>query len=538
MELPSMKYADKLTKEKQIRFRGLNHNIGARDGEIWDMMNMTGDHSPVLATRQKRRLYRKLDNPGGLTAWDGLAWVDGTGFYYGGEMKGQVSEGKKTFGGMGSRIVILPDKCYYDVNTDTFGNMESRWEGDALTFGNGMLYGVAADANMIRHEGTEWMEYFREGDAVTISGCAIHPENNQTAIIREIDGDKLYFYENVFAIGEEEYSEEGALAIARTVPDLLSVCENENRLWGRTKDTVYSSALGDIFNWNLYDGIDSDAYAVTPGSPGKLTGCASYRGYPIFLKEEQIYKVYGSVPSDFQLMGSASLGLAEGSEESIAVAGETMYYLGRNGIMAYSGGIPQSVGDAFGVGRFRNAVGGSDGLKYYVSMEDENGEAWLYVYDTQRRTWHKEDQTRVTHFAMWKGNLYYLNDKGEIWITGTIQDPPQDSQEEIAFDFMVEFTDFTDDDPNKKGVEKLQLRVELDPGACMIVMIQFDSDGCWRRVKELMGHDPKRSFLLPIVPRRCDHYRIRLEGTGGCRIYSLAREYYSGSELKSKQGRN
>lgn len=538
MELASMKYADKLTKGKQIKFRGLNHTIGARDGEIWDMKNMTGDHSPVLATRAKRMLYKTLEKPGGLYSWEGLAWVDGTGFYYKGELKGQVSEGLKSFGSLGSKIVILPDKCYYDVSSDTFGSMEAKWEGGSLTFGNGMLYGVAADANMIQAEGVSWADYFREGDAVTISGCTTHPENNMTAIIRELDGDKLYFYENIFTIGEGGYTEAGTQSIARTVPDLISVCENENRLWGRTKDTVYSSALGDIFNWNLYDGIDSDAYAVTPGSAGSLTGCAAYRGYPIFLKEENIYKVYGSIPSDFQLMGSASLGLAEGSGNSLAVAGEVLYYLGRNGIMAYAGGIPQSVADAFGTDRFRNAVGGSDGLKYYVSMEGEDELAWLYVYDTQKRMWHKEDQTRVTHFANWNGNLYFLNDKGEIWITGNIQDPPEEAAEEDEIPFMVEFSDFTEDDPNKKGVGKLQLRIELEYGAEVSVMVQFDSDGTWRKIKSLVGTDPKRSYYLPIVPRRCDHYRVRLEGTGECRIYSLTREYYSGSELKSRTGRN
>lgn len=537
MELPSMKYADKLTKGKQIRFRGLNHTIGARDGEIWDMQNMTGDHNPVLATRAKRMLYKKLTKPGGLYSWEGLAWVDGTGFYYKGELKGQVSEGLKNFGSLGSRIVILPDKCYYDVATDTFGSMESRWEGNHVTFSNGKLYGVDADANTISCENVSWNTYFREGDAVTISGCRIHPENNQTAIIREIDGDKLYFYENIFTIGEEGYTEEN-VSIARTVPDLISVCENENRLWGRTRDTVYSSALGDIFNWNLYDGIDSDAYAVTPGSAGSLTGCVSYRGYPIFMKDEHIYKVYGSVPSDFQLMGSASLGLAEGSGNSLAVAGEMLYYLGRNGIMAYSGGIPQSVGDAFGTDRFRNAVGGSDGLKYYVSMEGEDGTAWLYVFDTQRRTWHKEDKNRVTHFASWNGNLYFLNDKGEIWITGNVQDPPAEATDEKDFPFMTEFTDFTENEPDKKGVGKLQLRIELDDGASLNVMIQFDSDGEWRKIRTLTGSEGKRSHVLPIVPRRCDHYRVKLEGTGGCRIYTMTREFYSGSELKSKSGRN
>ena len=232
------------------------------------------------------------------------------------------------------------------------------------------------------------------------------------------------------------------------------------------------------------------------------------------------------------------MGIPPGSGDSVAIAGETLFYLSSNGIMAYTGGIPQSVGACFGTERFRDAVAGSDGLKYYVSMQGEDGNWWLYVYDTQKRMWHKEDQTRVTHFARSGGDLYYLNDKGEIWIAGNPQTPPEDCEAEEDLPFMVEFTDFTEEDPNKKGVGKLQIRIELEEDASAQCWIQFDSSGEWKSVGEEMLGNVKRSYVLPIIPTRCDHYRIRITGTGGCQIYSLSRESYSGSELKSRKGRN
>ena len=539
MQLPSMKYADRFSKSSQVKFRGLNHILGARDGDLWDMLNMTSDHYPVLSTRSRRMKYRTLTEPGGLFALQGLCWVDGTGFYYKAEKKGNVSSGQKHFAAMGDNVLIFPDKCYYNIATDVFGSLESRWVGEKLTFGNGSLYGADAEANMIFCEGVNWTNWFREGDAVTISGCTVHPENNMTEIIRGIDGDKLHFYENIFALGDSgEYTESGALRIERTVPDLEQVCENEGRLWGRAGNTIYASKPRDIFNWNVYDGLESDSWAVDCGSAGVLTGCMSFRGFSTMFKEDQIYKVYGSVPSEFQIMGSASIGIPAGSGSSLAIAGETLFYLSRNGIMAYTGGIPQHVSACFGTDRFRNGIAGSDGLKYYISMQDENGEWWLYVYDTQKGMWHKEDKTHVTHFARCEGNLYYLNDLGEIWITGNIQDPPEGCETEEELPFMVEFTDFTDEDPNKKGVARLQLRIELEEDATAQCWIQFDSSGTWQAVGEHMRGDVKRSYVLPIVTTRCDHYRIKITGEGGCRVYSLARESYSGSELKSRKGRN
>lgn len=539
MRLQDMKYGDGITKTTQVRFAGLNHSIGARDGEIWDMENMTGDLWPLLAVRKPRLLYRKLEQPGGIYCWNRLCWVDGDGFYYDGALKGQVKTGQKRFAAMGPYVIIMPDKCYYNVETDTFGNLESQWSGESLTFCNGTLFGEAAEANTIRCEGVDWAAWFRDGDAVTISGCTTHPENNKTPIIREIHGDTLTFYENVFTLENgEEYAETGALHIARTVPDLQFMCENENRLWGCDGSTIYASMWGDPFNWNVFDGLESDAFSVKPTARGNFSGGISYKGFAIFSKEERIYKVYGSVPSSFKAVDSASIGVAEGSGDSMAIAGEMLFYLSRNGVMAYSGGIPQNVSQAFGMEHFRNAVGGSDGMKYYVSMQGEDDVWRLYVYDTQTGLWHKEDRLQVTHFARCGGNLYMLSSNGEIWIEGNAQNAPAEATEEGAVPWMVEFADFTEEDPNKKNVRRVQLRIELEEASSATVLIQFDSDGIWHEMSKLSCDGPKRSFILPIIPRRCDHYRLKIEGTGGGQIHSLSRVYSVGSELKSRSGRN
>lgn len=546
MKLPVVVYSDGIVKGTQTRFGGLCHTPGAGDGELWDMENLTGDGFPLLASRRPRRLLRTLAAPGGLFHWEGLCWVDGTGFFYQGERRGTVTAGQKTFAALGAYIVIFPDKAFYNTADGTFGRLEAEWTGSSLTFTNGKLYGEAAEANAIQAAGANWAERFRVGDAVTISGCTAHPENNKTPIVREIDGDRLYFYEHVFTLegsgGTNPYTERGSLCVKRTVPDLEYLCENENRLWGCLGNTIYASKLGDIFNWNVYDGVSTDSYSVDTGSAGRFTGCISFLGYPVFFKEDHIYKVYGSIPSNFEVMGSATLGVAAGSAGSLAIAGETLFYLSPAGMMAYSGGIPQPIGGAFGPERHRDAAAGSDGLKYYVSMAGESGEHRLHVYDTRQGLWHTEDRTRATHFVRRGGDLCFLNDRGEIWW----ENPPlsRESGEDGAYGtcedeiaWWAEFGDFVENSPNKKGVSKIQIRLELEEGAEVQVLIQFDSDGEWRKVSGAIGEGGKRSYYLPIIPRRGDHFRLRLEGTGGCRVYSLTREYYTGSELKSKQGR-
>ena len=524
--LPKMRNEDSIRKNQLTTFGGYNHTLGAGDGEIWDMTNMTSDFHPLLASRTPRYQVASLKNPNGFYAHDGLFWVDGTGFYADGKKVGEVSNSEKHITSLGIYIIILPDKLVYNRKTGEFKGMEASWTGP-VKIQDGTYAGETAKANTIYAQGANWSNLFSVGDAVTIEGCTKHEANNFTPIIREIDGDYLRFYENTFVI-DEGGDQESSVTIKRTVPDMDFLIENENRLWGCKDDTIYASKLGDPFNWNVFDGLATDSFAVGVGSPGDFTAAFSYLGYPCFFKEEYIYKVYGSKPSNFQVMSSASLGVEKGSHKSLAVAGEILFYQSRVGIAAYSGGIPQSISQELGSGRFKNAVAGSNGVKYFVSMEDGSGQWNLFVYDTRHKLWHREDDTQAVAWG-WNQELYYMDKDGYIWVTGNVRDVPDGATQESNIQSVAEFGDFVEASPNKKGTSKIQLRMELDEGASVTVHIQFDSDGEWHQVDTLTA-TKKRSFQIPILPRRSDHFRLRFTGVGQWRLYSLARESYVGSE--------
>ena len=102
---------------------------------------------------------------------------------------------------------------------------------------------------------------------------------------------------------------------------------------------------------------------------------------------------------------------------------------------------------------------------------------------------------------------------------------------------MVEFGEFVEADPNKKGVTKLQVRMSVDAGATVSFYIQYDSTGEWEQVAEPFTANVLRSYYIPLIPTRADHFKLRINATGGWRLYSLVIESYSGSELKSQPGR-
>ena len=370
--LPVLPNTDGLRKQMQVEFGGYDHNLGADEGSIWDMENLCGDLSPMLTPRPQRTKIRTLSTPNGIAAKDGLFWVDGANFYFNNTKKGTVTNSKKTFCALGAYLVIFPDKAYYNTVTDKFGSLEATWSGTA-SFQDGTYAGESAAGNSIVTNGSPFP--FEVNEAIVISGST-QSSNNKTAIIREISDDKktLRFYENSFTNASGQ-----RLTLKREVPDLDFICENENRLWGCKGDTIRCSYLGNPFIWDNYDTVSTACFAVDVGSAGDFTACTSYLGYPIFFKEEHIYKVYGDKPSNFQVMGSASLGVEAGSGASLAVAGERLMYLSRAGIVVYAGGIPQSAYRPFGTEDYHNAVAGSDGRRYFVSMQDGDGEYSLFV---------------------------------------------------------------------------------------------------------------------------------------------------------------
>ena len=100
MSLPEMLYGSGLGK---TAFGGYNHNLAAIDGQIWDMRNMTSNYAPLLSPRPPRYITCTLTKPNGLYANDGLYWVDGTGFYADGTLRGTVTDSRKQFAAIGGK---------------------------------------------------------------------------------------------------------------------------------------------------------------------------------------------------------------------------------------------------------------------------------------------------------------------------------------------------------------------------------------------------------------------------------------------------
>ena len=301
-----------------------------------------------------------------------------------------------------------------------YSETQAMWQQIATTYVKISAPNIAAKFNLY--------------DAVTISGIPEHITqlkdiNGQVcplwAVYRD-PGDTSEenpraegFYDYVVIVGilDEAVTANSNLRLERKMPNMDFVIESENRLWGcmygvaangQVVNEIYASKLGDFKNWNCFMGLSTDSYAASCGTDGQFTGAITHLGYPLFFKENYVHKVYGNYPANFQIQTTACRGVQKGCERSLAIVNETLYYKARSGVCAYDGSLPVEMSAALGDKTYSDAVGGSNGNKYYISMKDAEGDSHLFIYDTGKGMWHKEDNLQPELFCSCRGELYAI----------------------------------------------------------------------------------------------------------------------------------
>ena len=321
----------------------------------------------------------------------------------------------------------------------------------------------------------------------------------------------------------------GAVTLAREVPDLVLAAELNNRIWGVEAETqeIRACKLGDPTNWNVYEGVATDSYAVSVGSDGEFTGVCSFLGYALFFKEGWIHKLYGTKPADFQLTATLARGVEQGAWRTLCPMGDTLYYKGIDGVYAYDGSLPVRVSWDWDEGKRKGLSAAEDRGRYVLGLQTPTGEGEVLVYDPARSLWHREDALIVTHMATACGDVWMGDTAAQVlWSRNgsLLAGQPGGMAMESAVSWRTETADWNQRSPDKQTCVRLLIRAYLEEGTELTAAIQYDSDGVWHNAAQVTGHG-KGTIEIPLRPRRCDHLRLALSGVGGAVIYSIAREY-------------
>lgn len=392
----------------------------------------------------------------------------------------------------------------------TIGSHQNSYTFSA---GNYLLYRTTSDGQEV----IEWNPV-RKAVEQTISVSA--PSTSSTA---------LYTATLFDGTMTEEFT------VSRNVPKLDYICASENRLWGvsnrvtnkvwntdtETWDTftsrvIYASELGQPMRFWTFSGADTDSYQVAVGSEDDFTAICDLGGVCCW-KEHELVRVLGSYPSEFYTNSYRIEGVAEGCSGSLTIVNETLYYVGVSGVYAFRGTRPTEIGKALKTPP-RDAVGGSDGQRWYLSGMQGNTPEML-TYDIGRGMWMREDETLAEAFAVVDNTVHFLSG-GVIYKTNQGDDP--------NLEWYAEFVPFDETKVIRKRYIHLALRLDMSAGSKVTVEARFDGGSWTTLLDEDAQVDVAKRVMFP--PRRCDRMTVRISGTGTVKLRHMEREYYPGSE--------
>lgn len=562
-------------------FGGYDHRLACPDGCFFEAQNLSSRLYPLLSTRPERGVVQELSAPGGIIGKDALALVDGGTLYYNGlptAVTG-LSDGEKQLVGMGAYILIFPDKVYF--NTEDFtdhGSMEAHYSfngsvkyslctadgtavsepvkgetqpdspenGELWLDGSGVLHSYSEALGLWSEEVGVYtkLEFTTQGqipalfsafDGAEISGCSIAAFNGEKIIYALGGGAEQNDYIVLVGLVDETQIQENAqISIRRGIPEMDFVCQCQNRLWGcrygmqgeKIVNELYCSALGDFKNFHQYLGLSTDSWTASLGSDGQFTGAVSYLGSPCFFKEDRIHRVTVSAVGAHRVDETVCRGVQKGSGKSLCVVGESLYYKARNDICVWQGGFPQSVSAALGDKQYKNAAAGALGGRYYISMQDSDGEWNVFVYDGALGIWQREDGLHAMCFAQCRGELYCIDaDNGALLAMSG-----RDGESEGVFDWCAESGILRYFTPDRQYISRLSLTLSMDGGGSAAVYLRYDGRGRWEKAGELSMTGPG-TVTLPVRPRRCGHLQLRIAGQGQMTLYALSRVLEQGSDM-------
>jgi hypothetical protein len=193
--------------------------------------------------------------------------------------------------------------------------------------------------------------------------------------------------------------------------------------------------------------------------------------------------------------------------------------------MAYTGANPVNITENFGYEKYKNAIATSLGSKMYFNLEEKNGKRVTFAFDDNTKMWHKDDELDLKDFAVHEGEIYALTNDGSILTMlgskGTL---------EGDVDWMLESGNIGYNTPFRKRIGRLNLRLKMELGAKASIFIQYDSDGSWNHICNISPSGKVKSMTTPIIPHRCDHFALKIEGKGDCKILSITKFMEDGSD--------
>ena len=135
MKLPVIRQKNRY-KKSIITFGGINRQKSFTEGEMEDASAISHRLFPAITQREKSTLVFECDSPSSALVSGKECIATDSALYYDRKKVADLSNGEKTLAVLGKKIIVFPDKLYYDTTADEVGDLRglAQTHGAQLTF--------------------------------------------------------------------------------------------------------------------------------------------------------------------------------------------------------------------------------------------------------------------------------------------------------------------------------------------------------------------------------------------------------------------
>ena len=565
---------NQLTGSRQLlrAFGGINETYSCSEAELSAALNFSGRGFPALQTRALRKKVRDVEKVNGMYHLNGLLICRGTGLEYAPDgqtgrtaavtLENVLTDDRKALAGMGSKVLIWPDRLAFDTETGQLEPLGAKWElGDRKmtvcpcdTEGkvyevagagdtepespeDGQLFLKGEAGNLYDYESVlekwsaksgKWVQVLvntvrmtcpgiggllKEGDTVTLTGMpqavcdALAADLNGEIVVQALEGDDLVASLTPAQDSSRYY---GSWTITATGTSWRSLdgarTENEGlavsiTLERRVPDLDFVTEQGNRV-WGCSK-KENTIYACRLGDP---TNWYSYRGIAA-----DSYAV--SVGSDGTFTGAASC------------MGYVLFFK-ENCIHKLYGSKPSDyqLSSVRCRGVAANAAHSLCVLNetlYYLSP----GGVMAWDGSLPSKVSGALDTGKLTG-AAWcaAGSLdaryyLYLWDGRALWAADP--DRETEGEAEAALQFEAVSGDIGLTETDDKYISRITLRLDAQTHSVVTLAASYDG-GPWETLRTAAATGDHARLNLPFEPRRHDTMRLKLSGTGQIALRSMA----------------
>lgn len=166
MRLPLIKNENRY-KRRTVSFGGLNTGPSFSEGEMRDCTGISHSFFPFITQRAKSEVHFVCESPTALVFGKKECVAASGSLYYDGKKVCDLSEGRKQLVVMGEKILVFPDKLYYDTISGKVGDLRAKYElyGVEVTFTENSI--TVPEHNFIKDSKMEVISLPSEMEVIT-----------------------------------------------------------------------------------------------------------------------------------------------------------------------------------------------------------------------------------------------------------------------------------------------------------------------------------------------------------------------------------